>query len=1358
MSITLTKGQKVTLPVVADSFGFYTVNCLGKNVKVKKFQFQRFDKTPDKLSCIVDKVDGNNIFLKQDMAPIFAARFTPGETYEFTVEADMTMTEMPHYKVTQEGLGYWIMLPTKKNLKLSHGDRVRCRVGKVQGINLNLKIVEVVDRHGEPPMELIKKKDLISHFDKQPIEELFNTLSNEPRFIEALKMLDEKNPEWILEALRAGKEHIFAAGTSPRPEDVAVLRDIAAYILEDSVLLGAFPQQRRLPLRDEMARLVSSCEDMLTALDIVANGYQSDYISDIMAKLSASGYLYRPESKLRTLMCVFALDPDSIDAKMTDFIEVIHRGQPDSWLAEPFRSAFIEQLQLYIDSCHTSLDNISAIDGDEAESRLDKMLVALAIQQILSDGRPLNASPLQEADDSMAVNRSRLYRYYTFKGNCESLNMLEKAFVVATTADIPENEFSWDDTKDLGKLVRKLLKVDALDSTTYSFSSQRATLRVSADTIDLAIPTPEAQHPVIPRRLDLWHNLQIHLGDALPIDKRNPRTILQFRDVYALVRKALDGTLPSAKELPAKTSASKAKKAKAEEKKEHIRLLPDPGDIVDIIIDPDSDTTPGAERFLCHVVSDSFRGDGYLDRQNITRGNGNLPISAFADDEGRPYRIPARVLSVSPDNTLSFSIIDELNKYILQNVEEETEVNAVVTSDPQPGSDLFSALSEYGYTMWVDGGDFAETIQPGNNIAVRIDSVKSGARPEIISTCIRSYVKDVITSESAFTALIYNYADEKIYDPDGTASQQPDDIIIPDEAEEAGQMDEPLSPQRVTELMHIIARLADIENDITRSYNYFCFARLLAIILNLSSQAEYYALRCSIIEVLDEFASNGRVDLAKVDTLSEAIINGAGSSVEAQKLRLLAALDHPERSPRVWELIQSAPTLQINRLACLILAYNSLDGFKLGRERSAIRDQIYHELHVTPDVEPEKIGSESQKVEFKTSLIYPAGNSMRRDIIRQTREILQIIAGFLNTAGGTLYIGVSDEGYVRGVAPDLEYFKSTDKMDLHLMNAIDRHFKMVDRFRFIQSSWKEYDGKQVYIINVNPTRRPIALDGEYFQRHSTSTRHVPADLEEQFLRSRSDESIPLTYVTGAPDPEPSDVDTDTPALSPARTITTITDTAETLPETPAPATPPSPAASQKRSPKIPKIATSELRDNRHYDTCDGTPFHEPLQFIYVADPDGNYRMAPDPLWLDDESALTLRLRDNEPDEDLIAIFASGHALRIEVSRLRPQGRISGGQIKYLSPARPSDSLLIYYSTDDGRNIYKRFFPAATIPAGAEHERGERLLPPDSTFLRAIIIPAENASSFSRFERNGQRLTGGLADLDNDYQKSLAYRK
>lgn len=1358
--MTLTKGQRIVLDVVGDSYGYYTLNLDGKNIKVKKFNFQRYDKVPERLSCIVDRVDGNNIYLKQDMAPIFASRYKPGECYDFIVEKDMTMTPLPHYRVRQEEDDYWILLPAKRGLKLSHGDRVRCRVGKLKGINLNLHIEEVLDRHGEPPVVLIKPTELAAHAGEEAYSVLMETLTEHPRMVKARQMLKDGNPEWVLEALRAGRDQLLASGHTPDKAIVTTLRSVAAYILEDSTLLGAFPNHRRIMLREEIARLVSHCDDMLTALDIVADGRQSEYISDMMAKLSASGYLYRPESKLRTLMCVFSLDPDSIDAKMTELISIIHKGSVTSWLAEPFRSAFVEQLQLYIDSCHTILDNISDVDGEDTESRLDKMLAALSIQQILAADR--NA-PASDMTDNMVINRSRLYRYFSFKSTCPKQTMLEKSLQVAVTGDIPEKEFSWDDTKDLGRLARKLVANQSLDSSNYVFAAPNASLSVSADSIDLRISGPEASHSVIPQSLDLWHGLQVWLDESLPPANRHPSTILQFRETFALVRMALRGdsyTSPGALRLSEKPkSRSKQKGAEATERKEQVRMLPDPGDLVDIVVEPVQPGEVGSERFVCRVVEDGFRGTGYLDRSNITRGNGPIPLSAFFDEENRPYKFRARVMACSSiDDSLSFSIIDELNRYINLNVEPGTELNGVVTAQPSPAngfnSNRYTVLTEHGYTAWVDAGEFADNLRNGDIISLRIDSVSKAARADIMATCTNGYLPDEkVTFEDAFSTLIYSYADGEVL-TDSSAAPAPVEADD-DDADSAGQIDEPLSETRVEELMLIIARTADLEKDMVKAYCYFCFAGLLAEILDLEHQAKYYAGRCSIIEVLDEFGSNGRVDLARVDSLSSMIIGSSASSLEAQQLKLLAVLDRPDRTDTLWDVIRTTSSDRVEKLGRLILAYNALDGFKLGRERLAIREEIYNVLNLMPDTLPQQIedGHESQTVEFKTSLIYPAGNSMRRDVRRQTREILQIIDGFLNSSGGTLYIGVSDEGYVRGVATDLEFFKAPDKMDLHLLNAIDKELKMVDRFLFIQTSWRDYDGKSVYVVDVKPSRTPVALEGVYFQRHGTTTRYLSGDMEAEFLAARRDGlTRPAVKSTGKP--KAIEAPAEAPAPTPGEEDSTPA-------PAPAPAVAPAPEPVQSydaetRNYDEGRLPTSERRDNRHYDTCDGTPFHEPVSFFYITDEDGSYRLSSDPLWIDDESRLTLRMREDEAEADLIAVFKSGHGLRLDYQRLEPQGRISGGELAYLTPARPTDGLFIYYSTDDGRNVVKRFFPAESLRRGSVYEQGERLLPPDSVFLRAIVIEQERAAAFARFERNGQRLSGGMADLESDYTRSLTY--
>lgn len=66
------------------------------------------------------------------------------------------------------------------------------------------------------------------------------------------------------------------------------------------------------------------------------------------------------------------------------------------------------------------------------------------------------------------------------------------------------------------------------------------------------------------------------------------------------------------------------------------------------------------------------------------------------------------------------------------------------------------------------------------------------------------------------------------------------------------------------------------------------------------------------------------------------------------------------------------------------------------------------------------LGRESDKVEFKSSVVYPAGRTVP-DMKQQSEIILRTITGFLNASGGTLYIGVSNDGTVIGLKEDYAY-------------------------------------------------------------------------------------------------------------------------------------------------------------------------------------------------------------------------------------------------------------------------------------------------------------------------------------------------
>ena len=71
-------------------------------------------------------------------------------------------------------------------------------------------------------------------------------------------------------------------------------------------------------------------------------------------------------------------------------------------------------------------------------------------------------------------------------------------------------------------------------------------------------------------------------------------------------------------------------------------------------------------------------------------------------------------------------------------------------------------------------------------------------------------------------------------------------------------------------------------------------------------------------------------------------------------------------------------------------------------------------------------GSENHKTEFKSTIVFPAGDIVP-DIDKQMQYILKIIAGFQNSDGGQLYLGINDAGIICGINRDYEHLNSSQK-------------------------------------------------------------------------------------------------------------------------------------------------------------------------------------------------------------------------------------------------------------------------------------------------------------------------------------------
>lgn len=1321
------------LPVIDERPWTYIVEYEGKNFQVRKFDFQRRPglSRPLRLQCIAERKDNGSLFFKQDLAPIFAERYKKGQIYDFTIDADMTNTDRPHYKVS-DGSGYWIQLPAKDgDVQLHKGDRVKLRVTGLKGIHLYLSLVrDYLPQVAEMP----KLTDFVARFER-PFTSLLVRLVGNGALPQAKALYDEGDKAWLLTGLREAREYIFNLNGKPDAalaESVSTYRDVVTYLLEDSGFLRNAGDQPRNVLQEEFARDVARADDLLAAMKHIADNDQDQFVRETFDKIRRSGYLYRPESKLRQLMYIFSLQLGLIDKCMDQLIEIIQQGDTDNWMAEPFRTAFVEQLQLYIDASHARFDQMSDAEADSGTARrLDRLIRAIAIQQLLED---TGNTPSQET----VINRSRLYRYYAFMKNAERDRMLEKSLHVLLTEEIDTEEYSWSDTKSVMLLMNRLLHAPEPIDGVQKYESSGVVMNIKDGKIEFRACAENANRSVLPN-LGLWHGMQVYLPSLLSPEYRSPRSISDYRGVwneieYRLFQERRTHRAPEPIVVKQRT------------------LMPEVGDTVNIIIDRATDEDLGV--YHCTVVETGYYGQGTIDIREISGSRRPLHIKAFRDEDGNPLVFRAKVIS-SNDKELQFSLVEGIRSYIRESVDIDDEVACVINNTPGRYNDFtYTGLTEHGYIVSIKADDSTVGLSLGSQVFVRI----TGAERD--GSLIRaSYVgpSDMFVEyEPALETLLFSYGREL-----PPAEKDETEEIVDEQTE--SDNDVLLTDGNAREVMHIIARRADMETDLVKSYNYFAAARLLARIISSSkddAMRQYYDQRCRVLEILDDFATNGRIDLERLEKFNTQIMRNSAANPYAIKLRILAAMERPEHTDAVWQIIKDTNSDDISQLGRLVIAYNAIDGFKLGEEQRKIREHIYTLLKLDIERQPEQIagGMESQYVEFKTSAVYPAGGVMRVDVARQMTELVEVICGFLNSMGGHLYIGVSDEGYVRGLANDLEYFGSLDKLMLELHNSIRSQMGFISAYAtYINIQPETFGEKTIIHVKIAPLPKPVQANGVYYERQGSSTEYVPKTKEEEFLRRHSllgarSQAVPAIPVVA---PQPAAAPAAAPAATPATAQVNAADTA--VPPAPAPVAeksavaPAAPATAKTGKAKEGGIATSRLRRNHiHYDGAND--YVAPALFFFVNE-DGSYQASPDEIWTDDEAALALGLTEDEMANSVLVVYRSGHVAKVTVDELMRSHRAklcAKEKIVFIAPVSDTDGLLAYFKDD--RNVYyKQYFAPETLPETKPTNLGEKLIP--GTPVHCETVCAECHNGFTGIQRNGQRVGRTKDELNSDIAES-----
>ncbi len=145
-------------------------------------------------------------------------------------------------------------------------------------------------------------------------------------------------------------------------------------------------------------------------------------------------------------------------------------------------------------------------------------------------------------------------------------------------------------------------------------------------------------------------------------------------------------------------------------------------------------------------------------------------------------------------------------------------------------------------------------------------------------------------------------------------------------------------------------------------------------------------------------------------------------------------------------------------------------------------------------------------VEFKETMRYDA---RKGEISKELEKVIvKTIVGFLNSNGGTLLIGINDEGKAVGLDND---YKTLPKKD---RDGFENHVSMLVKTmiglafaKYVNVSFEQIDGKDICLVVVNEGHKPAYLQNsdkkeDFYVRIGNSTQPYSMSEASEYIKSK----------------------------------------------------------------------------------------------------------------------------------------------------------------------------------------------------------------------------------------------------------------
>ncbi|MDE6207163.1 MAG: ATP-binding protein [Muribaculaceae bacterium] len=925
-------------------------------------------------------------------------------------------------------------------------------------------------------------------------------IAESPQLDQARREVACGNARWIVTAILAVMQHLpewFLRADLRRKNKkflslLQAFRRIILYLLEDSGYLNATSGDQRRALQHQLTDIADNLDPYEETIGLIARQEENVFIERLLDHLRLSGYLYHPARRFAVLMLIFRLQPQKVAMYLSRIFESIFGRDIENWSCEPFRDAFLEQFQIYVNQARRDIDALPIAESRTAKTNLENIITAIALQLILA------------YDDT---DTSRLwalfYRYVSLLRPLNTETLLTKAFLSLMGAAI-NNRLTYDELKQPMMMMTRATVMPQGDifqriQGTHRYYGNGVEIAINADGISIRqYGRQDITERAIPDGLMSWLNPQIYVNGARSLSGSRLRKLAEHNTWWHQIEAVLyhDETCKT-------VGNQKSRPTKGDE----VYI------VIDGIVDGMNTHTP---TYSCHVQDDDYESvSGTIHHNQIVDYSVVHPsLHATRTETGAERGFLATVVTDEiTDTEYRFSLRPVIDRYIDENFNYEDVYVAKIkaTSDRD-----YSAISTQGLGLFLERRPDQPEFSKGDFVRFRYTHIGPQGTLKGAFVDYSDDMKDVFYTEDTVF--------ERLLTAIGENGEPEDEEEFREESVDTFDL---MPVETIREIIEIIRFKAISETDLIKAYDYLRFARILALAIEDSSLAEKLSAHAALLTLHQYFATNSRLDADKLAELAPVALADPFLKVIYHRLEIVSWLDRTEHNQDLYDTTVNPSSELEGAIASMVLAYNMIHKSQTDDSSSIsndIKSRIMQKLNVNNETRLGKYyGSESKYLEFKTSLVFPAGKpgeDCRESPKEQQQHILSRIAGFLNAAGGQLYIGVNNDGYEVGMAEDFRYYdrcriplfagkhphkvSDLDSLCVFLEDLVDQAFGH-STARKVSISSDDEATKGVIRIEIEQSLEPVFLDGRLYVRQSgQSTREYHGEDIDAFVREREE--------------------------------------------------------------------------------------------------------------------------------------------------------------------------------------------------------------------------------------------------------------